>query len=85
MKDIRVNTVFKTVEELDKAEEDYLNIMNIYNDRLNLNKRDVELLRRKVETLESIKQEREKAKEEVPVEEQEKQLPALYQYQLENI
>ena len=96
MREYREDNLFSTVEELDKADEDYLNIMSIYNDRYIENRIEVERLKRQVAILESIQQERAKAnttgkvlvkdddavrssevQNEVQVEEQNQELPAV--------
>ena len=66
-KDWRINTVFTTVEELDKFDENYLATMNVLDNQFVACRLDVEKLREKVERLERSQQEmsQEKVKEKV--------------------
>ena len=66
-RDWRINTVFTTVEELDKFDENYLATMNVLDNQFVACRLDVEKLREKVERLERSQQEmsQEKVKEKV--------------------
>ncbi len=54
----RENNVYTTTEELDKADQEYLEVMSALNERYVANRVEVEWLRKEVERVESLQRER---------------------------
>ena len=81
----RENNLYTTVEELDSANQAYLEIMSSLNDRYVANRVEVERLRREVERVESIQRERSlssgkvlvKERQPEEIEERKEEVPAV--------